>query len=171
MLQVHEILTERQNREFAESDNIIKAEYCVDSGKLLTPACLADPRGERREEGYFVRGSEPREKCDCHIFVKYDSSSQCIADPSCPKESISYVGMIQVERNFPIQIYVNDAQYVWRKLSDDVLPSFSVNEPFFVNMLRKGEYCGISYCEKQFNRSCTQHFNYVAWLLRRKVHN
>ncbi len=171
MTEVHEILTEREERRFPSSENIITVEYCYDSGKLMTEVCRTDPRGERSEVGYFVKGTEPTEKCDCHKLVKYDKVEKCIADPSCPKENITYVGLIQVERHFPIQIYVTDAQYVWRELPDGVMPSLSPNEPFFINMLDDGDYCGISYTDKQFNRSCREHFNYTAWIFRRKVHN
>lgn len=171
MVEVHKILFKQEEKAYSTSDNVIKATYCRDSGKIATSACLADPRGDRREAGYFVRGSEPREKCDCHILVKYDWMTQCIADPSCPAENIKYVGMIQAERHFPIQLYVSDAQYVWKKLPSDVLPGSSENEPFFINSISKGDYCGISYTDRQFNRSCKEHFNYLAWLLGRKVHN
>ena len=171
MTEVHAVLTEQNEKRFASSGNIIKATYCRDSGKIATNACLADPRGDRRETGYFVKGTEPRGKCDCHILVAYDKVTKCIADPSCPTANLTYVGMIQTERHFPIQIYVSDAQYVWKKLPSDVLPGSSDNEPFFINMIRKGDYCGISYTDMQFNRSCSEHFNYLAWILRRKVHN
>ena len=171
MTEVHAILTERYEKRFSESKNIIKATYCCDSGKIATQACLADPRGDRRETGYFVKGTEPKDKCDCHILVAYDKVTKCVADPSCPTENLTYVGMIQAERHFPIQIYVSDAQYVWKKLPADVLPGSSDNEPFFINTLKKGDYCGVSYTDTQFNRSCSEHFNYLAWILRRKVHN
>jgi hypothetical protein len=81
------------------------------------------------------------------------------------------VGLIRVERHFPIQVYVTDAQYVWRELPNDVLPGSSDNEPFFINTIKKGDYCGISYTDTQFNRSCAEHFNYLAWILRRNMHN
>ena len=171
MVEVHGILSKREKREYPASDKIVKVEYCRDSGKLMTDACRKDPRGERSEMGYFVSGTEPTEKCDRHLLVKYDNFCKCIADPSCPKENITYVGLIKVERHFPIQVYVSDAQYVWRRLPNDVLPGSSDNEPFFINTIKKGDYCGISYSEKQFNRSCKEHFNYLAWLLGRKVHN
>jgi penicillin-binding protein 1A len=171
MTEVHSILTERYSKSFSHSYNVIKVSYCKDSGRIATAACLADPRGDRRQTGYFVKGTEPRGKCDCHILVKYDWVTQCIADPSCPNENIKYVGLIQVERHFPIQIYVSDAQYVYKKLPSDVLPGSSDNEPFFINSIPKGDYCGISYTDRQFNRSCKEHFNYLAWLLGRKVHN
>ena len=171
MTEVHAVLTEKYEKRFSESKNIIKATYCRDSGKLATNACLADPRGDRRETGYFVKGTEPKVKCDCHILVAYDKVTKCIADPSCPIEDLIYVGMIQTERHFPIQIYVSDAQYVWKKLPSDILPGSSDNEPFFINLIKKGDYCGISYTDTQFNRSCSEHFNYLAWILRRKMHN
>ena len=101
----------------------------------------------------------------------YDKFHGGIADPSCPSHNVTQVGLIQIERHFPMQIYVSDAQYVYRDLPSDVLPGDSDGEPFFINTLPKGDYCGISYTEKQYNRYCHQHFNYLAWLLRRNVHN
>lgn len=156
---------------FFDSDNVVSAVYCRDSGKLMTDACRADPRGDRSQRGYFVKGTEPKTRCDCHILVGYDRFHGGIADPSCPSYNVVQVGLVQVERSFPIQVYVSDAQYVYRELPSDVLPGDGDNEPFFINTLKNGEYCGISYSEKQYNRYCRHHFNYLAWLLRRNVHN
>ena len=171
MIEVHEILLKRGQKKFAESNNIKKVTYCQDSGKIATEACIMDPRGDRRETGYFVKGSEPKGRCQRHILVDYDKITQCVADPSCPSANITQVGLIRVERHFPIQVYVSDAQYVYRELPSDVLPGSSDNEPFFINTIKKGDYCGISYTDKQYNRSCAEHFNYLAWILRRKMHN
>lgn len=156
---------------FFDSDNVVSAVYCRDSGKLMTDACRADPRGDRSQRGYFVKGTEPKTRCNCHVFVGYDKFHGGIADPSCPSHNVTQVGLIQIERHFPMQIYVSDAQYVYRELPSDILPGDSDGEPFFINTLPKGDYCGISYTEKQYNRYCHQHFNYLAWLLRRNVHN
>ena len=171
MTEVHKILEKRQSKSFAESGNIVKATYCQDSGKIATEACIADPRGDRRETGYFVKGTEPKGRCDRHILVKYDKVTKCVADPSCPSANLTKVGLIRVERHFPIQVYVSDAQYVFRELPSTVLPGSSDNEPFFINTIKKGDYCGISYTDKQFNRSCSEHFNYLAWILGRNMHN
>ena len=171
MAEVHDLISENDKKEFATSTNVITVEYCKDSGKIATSACLKDPRGDRCEVGYFVKGTEPTDKCDCHILVAYDSVTKCIACPSCPKMNITYIGMIQVERSFPIQIYVKDAQYVWRDLPSYILPGNSNDVPFFINILPEGSYCGISYSEKQFNCSCKEHFNYLDWILGRKMHN
>ena len=159
------------NDSFFESNNVIKAGYCRDSGMRMSDACRADPRGSREQIGYFVKGTEPRGICQCHVMVEYDRFHGGVADPSCPSYNVYEVGMIRAERSFPIQIYVSDAQYVYRPLPDYVLPGAGENEPFFINLLEKGTFCGISYGEKQFNRYCHSHFNYLAWLLRRNVHN
>ena len=152
-------------------DNVVTAMYCKDSGKLMTDACRADPRGDRSEIGYFKEGSEPNESCDRHILVDYDGITGGVADESCPKYYTVKVGLIRVERHFPVQVYVTDAQYVYRELPSDVLPGDSANEPFFINILAPGDFCGKSNVDKQYNRYCGEHFNYLAWLLRRKMHN
>ena len=143
---------------------LIEREYCADSGLLVTPSCLRDPRGDRTEKGYFIEGTEPKEYCNRHVPVAYDTVSGGVSFPNgCPQESVSYVGMICVERSFPIQIYVTDAQYVWRNVGKDVLPETSPTLPFFHNLLKKNEFCGVSKVQYQYNRYCRAHFNYFDW--------
>lgn len=143
---------------------LIEREYCADSGLLVTPACLRDPRGDRTEKGYFIEGTEPTEYCTCHVPVAYDTVHGGVAfSGGCPNESVEYVGMICVERSFPIQIYVTDAQYVWRNIGTEILPETSPSLPFFNNLLKKNEFCGISKVQYQYNRYCRVHFNYFDW--------
>ena len=52
-------INDSDKNSFDISDKLIEREYCVDSGKLLTTACACDPRGDRRQTGYFVIGTEP----------------------------------------------------------------------------------------------------------------
>ena len=140
-----------------------KAEYCSDSGMLVGEACKKDPRGERTEVGYFVKGSEPTEKCKTHVLVRYDSVEKCIASNECKNEDIILVGMLNIKRSFPVQIYVTDAQYVWRDIGKEVMPETANGLPFFNNLLAKNEYAGISNTETQFNSYCRKHFNYQKW--------
>jgi penicillin-binding protein 1A len=149
--------------EIPESENIGLFEYCKDSGKLVGEACRRDARGDRSEQGYFVLGTEPSEKCDCHVLVPYDRAEGGIASEWCYAADVEYVGMIKVERNFPTEIYISDAQYVWRELPDDVMPETSPSLPYFNNLFREDEYCGISYGATQFNRYCRAHFDYWKW--------
>ena len=151
-------------REFEYSDSVVKAEYCADSGKLMTEACRRDPRGERSETGYFSVGNAPRGYCDRHIPVAYDTSGGVCLDGMCGEAHTEYIGMISVERNFPMQIYVTDAQYVWRNTDGEIMPETSPKLPFFNNILGEGVYCGISNTEYQFNRLCRAHFDYYQWL-------
>lgn len=147
-----------------DTSQLIQAEYCADSGKLMTQACKSDPRGDRQESGYFVPGTEPTEYCTCHVPVAYDKESGGIAfADGCPNPNLQYIGLIHVERRFPVQVTVTDAQYVWRDIGTDVLPETSASLPFFHNLLADGEFCGISKAEKQYNRFCSTHFNYFAW--------
>jgi penicillin-binding protein 1A len=149
--------------EIPESENIGLFEYCKDSGKLVGEACRRDARGDRSEQGYFVLGTEPSEKCDCHVLVPYDRAEGGVASEWCYAADVEYVGMIKVERNFPTEIYISDAQYVWRELPDDVMPETSPSLPYFNNLFGEDEYCGISYGATQFNRYCRAHFDYWKW--------
>ena len=136
---------------------MIQAEYCADSGMKMTQACASDPRGSRRKIGYFVRGTEPTEFCSCHVPVSYDTLHGGVADENCPAEHVTTVGMLHVVRSFPIEVYVVDAQYVWRPLSEGVLPETASSLPFFQGMLAPNEFCGISRVSRPFNAYCRYH--------------
>ena len=164
MTKLHQkYISEKNVKPFATSENIVSAEYCKDSGMLVCDACQKDPRGDRAEVGYFVKGTEPKKKCNTHVLVRYDKSEECIASNECSNENIILVGMIKVERIFPTQIYITDAQYVWRDIGKETLPETSNGLPFFNNLLDDNEYSGISKVEKQFNSYCRKHFNYQKW--------
>lgn len=150
------------DRKFDESAHLVTVSYCMDSGLLLSEACLKDPRGSRIKTGYFVKGTEPTARCETHILVEYDAVCGGVATVFTPKGHIEKVGMLLVEREFPIQILISDAQYVYRELESDVLPSFKENEPFFAPLEdeKKKKYFGISAGKIQFNRLSTAHFSY-----------
>lgn len=175
MTQIHErcgYLSNQNPKTFDEGTDMITCEYCVDSGLLMTQACQKDPRGNRSEIGYFIKGTEPTEYCTCHVPVLYDTKSGGVAiEGICPDTSTEYVGLIHVERSFPIQITVTDAQYVWRDIGTEVMPETAVSLPFFNRMLGEGEYCGISAAELQYNRLCRSHFQYVTWKDTRQKEN
>lgn len=149
--------------EFEISENIIESEYCRDSGELMTVACRSDARGDRAEVGYFVRGSEPDQLCGCHVMVDYDTVCGGVAVGECPAENIKQVGLVAVERSFPKQIYVTDAQYTWRDIGTDVPPETTPTLPFFARLLPENTFSGISRAETQFNRACGEHFSYFDW--------
>ena len=67
-----------------------------------------------------------------------------------------------------MQIYVSDAQYVCRRLPDNIRISTD-GSAYFSGALGKNEYCGISNTATQFNKGCNIHFNYAEEILRRKL--
>ncbi len=155
---------EKIQKEFVRSEGIVEAEFCKDSGLLATSACLSDPRGDRRETGYFAEGTQPVSYCDRHVPVSYDVvSGGIVLEDLCPSENVKTVGLIRVERSFPVQVTVSDAQYVWRGLAQGVTPETAPTLPFFHTMLKEGEFCGISAIEYPYNRLCREHFNYFEW--------
>ena len=79
--------------------------------------------------------------------------------------------MITLEREFPTQITVSDAQYVYKELDFDILPSFDINKPFFAPLEdnKKKKYFGISAGNKQFNRLSTAHFSYTDLVFERDI--
>ncbi len=158
------------DRKFSESVPLERVNYCMDSGGLPSEACLCDPRGSRVRVGYFVKGTEPKNRCETHILVEYDVICGGIATIFTPEGHIEKVGMVRVEREFPIQIVVSDAQYVYRKLTDGVLPSFNEGEPFFASLEdEKRKYFGISIGKKQFNRLSSAHFSYSDLVFERNI--
>ena len=164
MTLLHQKYIERnENIKFTISDELKEHEYCADSGKIATDACKNDPRGNRIEKGFFAYGTEPKQYCDRHISVSYDVVSGGVAFCECPEENLKTVGLITVNRSFPTQIYILDAQYVYRPIDDSVLPETSPHLPFFNNILDRNSYSGISNSTVQYNRYCREHFNYFIW--------
>ncbi len=149
---------------FETAPGVVQATYCKDSGLLCTDACALDPRGYRAETGYFTRESVPTDYCDTHVVVLRDTSTGLIASDDCNPANCQSVALIRVEdRSFPVQIFVEDAQYVYREMPDDVKPGGWWGDPFFINMLREGEFCGTSYAETPYNAYCYKHCDYRPW--------
>lgn len=86
--------------------------YCADSGKLMTDACLADARGSRAREGWFVRGNEPTEFCDCHVLCTVNDADGSISPEPLPHEGQHLVGLLRLHREFPVPVRVSDEAYV-----------------------------------------------------------
>lgn len=167
MTKLHEKIITASNesgeplKKFTLADGVQTAEYCRDSGKLITDACLSDPRGSRKETGYFTNSTVPTEYCDCHVLVDYDKVTGGVVVGDCPAENVVKVGLIQVERNFPIEVTVTDAQYVYRALPDGLEPGAWWGVPFFTNALPEGTYAGTTNLRggRQYNSACYEHYH------------
>lgn len=146
-------------KEFELADGIIKATYCKDSGKLMSTACRADPRGDRSEVGYFTAATVPTEYCDCHILVDYDTVTGGIATDNCPSENVKKVGLLNWSRTFPLSVKVTDSQYTYREVSESTPMPEDDASPFYIGLYGEDEYPGYSDTngKRVYNSYCYEH--------------
>lgn len=103
--------------------NIVTREICMDSGKIATELCKADPRGSRVRKEYFIEGTEPSYSDTCKVHVsamacKAASDAQgrmLLATEYCPPES-AFVRVyikrpVQYMPPFPESPYPEDVIY------------------------------------------------------------
>ncbi len=159
MKSVHEsTVADYENIKSFSTEGLEYLPYCMDSGKIYTDNCSFDPRDERIEFGYFTRNNKPEDYCDKHILCLYDAETNALACPDCPTENLKIVALLDIsDRSFPIEIYVTDAEYVWRKINEGIKLGDSFDIPYFEYFLDEGEYVGKSKGKKQFNSYCYMH--------------
>ncbi len=144
---------------FPRSDNVVRCLYCKDSGEYPAAACGKDPRGHRIVTGYFKKGTEPHTLCETHTLVKYDKEKRGVAMEFCEEENVTEVGLLRLyNRAFPCQIYITDAQFVYRHLPAGVPPTEDSAKAFFQDAYEKeGNFIGISRAANAYNRACAEH--------------
>ncbi len=146
--------------------DIVEVTYCMDSGKLMTDACRMDPRGNRAEKGYFTVSTAPSEYCDTHIIVNYDVTTNAYAHEYTLTENIKQVSLIREDtRAFPTQIFVVDAQYVYRELPLNVRPCGWWGEPYFINAIPEGTFIGTTNLKggRQFNSFSYENYDFTRF--------
>lgn len=161
MMDVNKMILERVENGEAEQksfndDLLIEAKFCPDSGKLITSACKADPRGSRSDTGYFTKDTLPTEPCDVHVMIAYCTEGRGVANANCPETSIRYYGMLKHMRSFECNIYVTDGQYTWMPLNGKA-PYRSIYQPFYRNLIPGNMYSGRTSANRQFNCYCMTH--------------
>ncbi|MBR2329090.1 MAG: hypothetical protein IKA58_04320, partial [Clostridia bacterium] len=155
---MHEAIRIRliQKRQFDTVGDLIAVRYCRDSGKLLGEACRYDPRGDRAEVGYFKKGTEPREVCDCHVCVSYCEHGG-VACEYCPAESCHTTALLRVMRHFPRQIKVLDAPYTYGGIVPKKEQQLTSNEPYYAVNYKTKQNFGVGMDTIPYNRICPAH--------------
>ena len=156
MLDIHSYIDQESlaSAKFS-TEGLLLRPYCMDSGELYSENCLYDVRGSRVDYGYFTENSAPHERCSRHVLCQYDSAWKGIAGATCDPQNLVTVSLLDIpERSFPKEIYVTDAEYVWRNISGYAERPKEESLPYFYLALPEGEYVGISKSKKQFNSSC-----------------
>ncbi len=157
MTHIHSDIGDKEPKQFS-TEGLLYLPYCRDSGERYSENCIYDPRGNRRDFGYFTPDNQPTIACTRHVVCMYDSITKGIADESCPKANLVPVSLIFIEsRAFPKEIYVTDAEFVYRNTSGYSKRPLNSDLPYFWNEIPDGEYVGISKSKKQFNSFCHGH--------------
>lgn len=158
MLDIHSELLDGENIKTFSTEGLYHLPYCMDSGELFTDTCVYDPRGMRREYGYFTEDNAPAVECNRHLLCNYDSETKAVACPSCPEENIVKVALLNIpDRAFPKEITVTDAEFVYRDIDGYTKRPVDYTVPYFQYTIPDGVYVGRSKGKKQFNSGCYLH--------------
>lgn len=143
-------------KDFDIPPTVITAQYCKDSGMMPSAACKSDLRGNRIETGYFAKGTEPINECTTHVLVDFCNDYNCVAGPDCP--NTRKVALIRNEtREFPIQVWIADAQFTYRDVPVNYIYPSDTSRPFYANTLKAGTYVGTSGAARPYNSFCAEH--------------
>ncbi|MCC5911618.1 MAG: PBP1A family penicillin-binding protein [Clostridiaceae bacterium] len=71
-------------KNFDMPNNIVRANICTKSGKLLTEYCTQDPRGNTAKTELFIRGTQPTEYCDVHVKADIHAPTGKLATEHTP---------------------------------------------------------------------------------------
>ncbi len=152
-----ECVNNKKSKQEFTNEGIYEREFCKDSGELYNENCVFDPRGDRKDHAYFTLDNMPSAPCSRHVVCRYDTEGKGIANSYCPHESIAPVSLIKVSRSFPCEVYITDAEFVYRDISGYSKIPKTDELPYFYYALPEGEYAGITNRKKQFNSSCIVH--------------
>ena len=155
MLDMHS--GKRLTRHFQRHSSLAECRVCRDSGKLLCEACAKDPRGERSIMVWLPAHWQV-EKCDRHVSVYYDTKGDGVVPLPTEKErrSLTTVGLLSIPwRDFPVQVRIADAEYVYRPLGDT--PPATGDCAFFESLLASGHFAGQSHEGRPFNALAKKH--------------
>ncbi len=145
-----------KKRSFDTPPDVAAVRYCADSGGIPTDVCALDPRGDRTEIGYFVKGTEPSAPCDRHTLIDYCEGGG-VATPVCPAEARHPVALLRVTRQFPRPIRVLDAPYTCVGECPEKQPDLTDNAPYYALNFDKNRNFGIGMDVTPFNRACPEH--------------
>ena len=160
MSEIHRDIIDRDDIRSFSLDGLLHLPYCKDSGQIYSDVCVYDPRGIRREYGYFTIDNCPKETCQRHVLCKYDFETKAIACPSCPKENILVISLVKENnRSFPKEIIVSDAEYVYRDVDAYTPRTIDYSVPYFYHTIPDGVFVGRGKRKKQFNSNCYIHDN------------
>ena len=124
VMQLMHTAVEDNNGEITKSfsvSDLVYREFCRDSGDAYSSVCELDPRSNRRDAAYFTPDNHPGAECSSHVLCYCDEGIwRSIADdPFFEGDGDEIVALVKApERDFPKQIVITDADYVYRPAND-----------------------------------------------------
>ena len=101
------------NAEFDRKTAMKTVYVCADSGLKPTEYCSSDIRGSRVISARVAAEDVPTASCDMHVAAQIDSQTGQLANDYCPVADVKTVGMLRVDRSFPVSgVRVSDGGYV-----------------------------------------------------------
>ncbi len=162
-------------KQFDIPTGMVKVKYCAISGKVATDACYRDIyyydnaknsfTGNAVMTGVFAAGTQPIEKCDCHIEVLYDRETQaiCFEGCACPEEDLITVSFrLNNERVFDSFVFVMDGDCIYKDIPEGYVFPESKAQPFFANLYTEEDktyYFGTLVGGRPRNRICIEHYH------------
>ncbi len=158
MRELHERRLDGEEVRSFSTEGLVYRPYCMDSGELYSESCALDVRGSRIAYGYFTPDTAPDRICMRHVICYYDSAEKGIATWDCPEENLVRIALIDIpDRSFPTEVYITDAEFVYRNIGDYYTLPDTDTLPYFHYALPPEEYAGISGERRQFNCVCQKH--------------
>lgn len=106
------------HREFTMPRNITECDICTKCGNLAVKGlCSKALGGNAMRKEYFAHGTEPVQKCDCHVKYRVCQVSGKLAVEGCPKEKISEEVYLKKEGDN----YTDDSRYT---VTDEIAGSY-----------------------------------------------
>ena len=104
-----------------KTDGLVYSAYCRDSGKLYSPECILDERGDRMGYGYFIMGTEPAHNCDVHVVVRVDEFTGEVLFPYDIRYQYGLkTALLNIEkRALPPDVTVADEKYILENKVED----------------------------------------------------
>ena len=118
-----------------DSGKMTKIKVCLDSGKVATDACAADPRGGRVQEVLVYREDIPTANCDKHVMLDYCVDGGGVANEYCKGLAatdsafkLSSVGLVKMTKKEIEEIQAAMGHGLQAKYSDNSYVYYVTND-------------------------------------------
>ena len=132
------MLLKTEEKHFTMARGLRAVRVCADSGLLPSGACALDPRGERTRIVWLEEGDVPTARCRTHVLYHYSDEGKGIL--LSPMPGARQISLVRTERELPLDLYVEDAEYTCRPLGD-VAPAGG-DRLFYAALLPQDRYGG-----------------------------